>query len=518
MLRLVVARVGGGGLDLEDAHAHRLPAGLDSEEPAALGAFIHDVLRRHNLRSRRVIVDVPRDRAVINRLKFPPTPLNELAAAVRFQAMRELPFSLDEAEIDYVVLAREGNFATEVLLAAVRREALDRIQQTCAAAHLIPSRIGLRPYANLVALSQLPATLDRRTLLVDVGPAVTEIDVVRGSVLSFSRSAHVNVPLLSGEAGERALSISAKAEQSELDLAESSEQAAVDELLVEVTRSMQAYRATEANAGLDQIVVAGGTGLEPALLDALEKKFNLPTTLFDPTAVLGVSPGDAVKLRAFSAALGLAWGVRRDGLLELDFLHPKRPQPPRADLYRRLRWGGVAAAVVLLIGGATILGDMWRLSSELDRVRKRNNDRRGPLQELTRLDVRVRAAGDWSQQSHDAIWLDHLLRLTESAVDPGKKMLLTDVVCDADNASITVKLAADSWESVAQYIEKLEAHESAGKKLYRLRAGAWTEARAPDAKFRGTVDLRVQVEPLATFVRETPKRDTLAEAQIKAVP
>lgn len=518
MLRLVVARVGRGKVDLEDAHAHRLPAGLDADDPTAMGGFIAESLKRHNLKHRRVVVDVPRDRAVINRLRLPPTPLNELAAAVRFQAMRELPFSLEEAEIDYVVMNREGALATEVLLAAVRREVLERVRQTCAAAHLTPVRIGLRPYANLVAVSQLPATLERRTLFVDVGPTGTEIDVLRGRVLAFSRSAQVNAPLLGEDAGDRTIPISAKAEQAEIELAESNEQAIVDELLVEVTRSLQAYRATETNAGLDQIVVAGGTGLEPALLEALEKKFNLPTMLFDPTAVLGVRPEEAVKLRAFSAALGLAWGLSRDGLLELDFLNPKKPQPPRADLYRRLRIGGIAAAVLILSVTTWLISDTWSMSSQLERLRKQNNERQARLQEITRLDMRARAAGDWNEQSHRGVWLDHILRLTDSAVDIGKKMLLTDIVCDADSATITVKLAADSWDTVAEYIDNLEQLEESGKKIYHLRAGIWNVSRNPDAKFRGTVDLRVQIEPLAAFVRDTPKRDGDADAAIKAVP
>ena len=152
-----MARIGAGEMELEDAHSQRLPANVDAEDAVAMGAFIGQMLARHRIKLNRVIVDVPRDRAVINRLTVPPTPLNELAAAVRFQAMRELPFPIDEAAIDYVVTARnEDNHATEVLLAAVRREPLDRLRETCEAAGLTPARIGLRPYANTISVNHLP--------------------------------------------------------------------------------------------------------------------------------------------------------------------------------------------------------------------------------------------------------------------------------------------------------------------------------------------------------------------------
>jgi len=325
-LRLVVARVGPGEMELDDAHAHRIPGTVDPEDPQAMGAWIAQTLQRHRIKQNRVIVDVPRDRAVINRLTIPPTPASELAAAVRFQAMRELPFPLEEARIDHVVTQKnEEGLATEVLLAAVRLEALNRVQETCGAAGLTPARIGLRPYANMVSVMHLPAMQDRRVLFVDVGPTMTEIDVMHGGALAFSRAANVSVPFHGGDLVTDDSRVSSKAELSELEFAESAESAAVDELLVEITRTLQAYRATDAGAAIEQIVIAGGTGVEHSLVEAADERFDLPATLFDPTVSLGVDEREAVKLRAFAPTLGLAWGLSKEGLLELDFLNPRSP-------------------------------------------------------------------------------------------------------------------------------------------------------------------------------------------------
>ena len=121
-LRIVAARVGKGRTVLEDAHSHRLPNTVDADDPEAMGDFIRSMLRRHRLHHKSVVVDVPRERAVINRLRLPPTPTAEVAAAVRFQAMKELPFPLDTAAVDNVIIGRdESGLATEVLLAAVER-------------------------------------------------------------------------------------------------------------------------------------------------------------------------------------------------------------------------------------------------------------------------------------------------------------------------------------------------------------------------------------------------------------
>ena len=94
-LRFVSARVARRSVKLDDAHSHRLPPDIDADKPDALGEFIKQTLARHRVGQKRVIVDVPRDQAVINRLRVPPTPDTELAAAVQFQAQRELPFSVE---------------------------------------------------------------------------------------------------------------------------------------------------------------------------------------------------------------------------------------------------------------------------------------------------------------------------------------------------------------------------------------------------------------------------------------
>ena len=112
--------------------------------------------------------------------------------------------------------------------------------------------------------------------------------------------------------------------------------------MVEITRTLQAYRATEPNAVIDRIIVGGGTEIEPQLLRAVGKRFSVKIELFNPTEALEVTPDDAAKLRSFSAVLGLAWGLGKGGELEVDFLNPKKPIPRGQALKRRIQ---IAACV-----------------------------------------------------------------------------------------------------------------------------------------------------------------------------
>lgn len=510
-LRIVVARVGANRTVLEDAHSHRLPEAIDVDDPEALGEFIRTMLRRHRLHFKSVVVDVPRERAVINRLALPPTPTAEVAAAVRFQAMKELPFPLDTAAIDYVVMGRdERGLATEVLLAAVTTETLDRVRSTCLAAGLTPARIGLRPYANLISVQRVTGAADRRVLFVDVGPAATEIDVVRGDALSFARSANVNVPLVMQEPApsEEGQTIPISALRGVAGSGEALD-AAVGELLVEATRTLQAYRATEPEGVIDEIVVAGGTGAEEQLADRLHRRLELPVRLFDPTGPLGVKESEAPKLRSFSAALGLAWGLGREGALALDFLNPKRPISARETLQRRARIGTLAAAAVLVLVVGVLGKQYHELTSRRAALREANRKLLKEVKEQTTVLNRTEEAQEWGVE---AVWPDELLNIMQLVQDanskPGEKMVVQEITLDtvSRNPGITLRnVFASDWQVPTDFVKRLNGWEDKGERLYEASQMAWNEV--PDGTmFHGKTDIRIQLRKLQEFRDDAPKR------------
>ncbi len=510
-LRLVVARVGKGRTVLEDAHSHRLPPTVDADEPEQMGDFIRSMLKRHRLSHRTVVVDVPRERAVINRLTLAPTPPAEVAAAVRFQAMKELPFSIETAAIDYVELSRdEAGRVTEVLLAAVTLETLDRVRLTCEAAGLAPARIGLRPYANLLSARQMRGAADKRLLFVDVGPGATEIDVFRGALLAFARSANVNVPLPAADGTVREDSrVISLAEISELIGSDEAVDAAVGELLVEVTRTIQAYRATEAEGVIDEVIVAGGTGIETHLADRLGQRLGLSVTLFDPTEALALPAGEAVKLRSFSAALGLAWGMGREGSLALDFLNPKRPVSSREALQKRVRVMGLAAALLLVLVGGVLGLQYHGLKRERDGLRKANNVLVKQVEEKLKIQERIEQAQEWAMQ---AVWPDEFLNVTQLALEPGvppgEKLVVQEISFDMVSRTPGVTLRnvyATDWQVPTDFVRRLNEGEGEGERLYDAAQMSWTEIK-DGQKFKGKTDVRISLRKLQEFREQTAKR------------
>jgi len=520
-LRIVVARVSRGRTALEDAHSHRLPNTVDADDPEALGAFIRAMLRRHRLHHRSAVVDVPRERAVINRLRLPPTPLAEVPAAVRFQAMKELPFPLDTAAVDFVVMERDDSgLITEVLLAAVTLETLERVRLTCQAAGLTPTRIGLRPYANLISVRRTRRGEERRVLFLDVGPTATEIDIMHREALAFARSANVTVPLPSweppGPEEERVIPL---AELADLSGSEAAVDTAIGELMVETLRTLQAYRATQPDATVDEVVVAGGTGIETLLADRLSQRLNLPVVLFDPTEALGIETAEAPKLRSFSAALGLAWGLGREGTLALDFLNPKRPVSARETLQRRARLGALAAAVVLLAVGVVLGHQYYVLARQYKELRTENDKLAEQARRKVELRNRIEEAAEWAKE---AVWPDELLNITEHAfppgTQPGEKMVVREIALDITGRSPGITLGSvhhTDWQVPTDFVNALNALRVGDQPLYVATQGTWT--RTSGERYRGQVDIRIQLLRLQQFNEQAAERAKARKARLRDI-
>lgn len=508
-LRMVVSRDSGGKMQLEDAHSHRIPANVDIDDAQSMGAFIAQMQKRHRWHHKRVIVDVPRERAVINTITLPPTPLDELASAVRFQALKELPFPLDEAVIDYAIITREGRTVTEVLLAAIRTETLDKLLETCEAAGLTPARIGLRPYANVVSVGQVYHAADKRVLYVDVGPTLTEIDVVHAGKLAFSRSANVNVPIPRlPEVDEIEDSrISSKAELEEVAVSEEAFDESERALTVEITRTMQAYRATDQDVVIDQIIVGGGTGIEPQLLRSVSKRFGVSSELFNPIEALGVTPDDSVKLRSFSAVLGLAWGLSKEGELEVDFLNPKKPIPRGQARNRRIRLAAGVVAVLLIAASSLGVVRYRAGAEELRGIRSEIAKLQKDVQKKLKLRNKCEEFGEWAAE---AVWLDELLPISQQAINPGKDMRVSKTTFSRGNGTISLSLLSRDDKIPDRFVNAL--HKVASGARYSVKQKQLREGI--DEKFGFNVDINIDLLEFQEHLRGADARQKTRKKRV----
>jgi len=124
-LRMALVRAQGEGAELLKAVSVPIPPELSQDDAETFGAFLREAMRQSRISAKSTIMSVPRDQVVLNALHLPPTPDEELAALVQFQIVKELPFSAEQATIDFAVSSeRDPASSCTALVAAIRNDDL----------------------------------------------------------------------------------------------------------------------------------------------------------------------------------------------------------------------------------------------------------------------------------------------------------------------------------------------------------------------------------------------------------
>ncbi len=404
-IRVVYAERSGRSARVLKTSAMAIPPGEDASDPTRLGILLGQALRDMRLGGVGLLMNVTRAEAVLKPVTLPQgASQNEMAGMVAFQVEKELPFRSEEAVIDFTIeshydsaagpLDAEASKGTDVLVGAVRLPVVDHYRRIAEAAGSRLLRLGLRPYANVCCLKACkPGGTNETVLLLHLGAEETEIDLLVGGSLMFSRSASVKIPAADADPDVIAESLRAVA--------------------MEVRRSVQSYLAVEREFKIDKIVIAGGTGVEAAAADALSAGLKAPCELLNPAPVAGF--GAVADPSAFISALGLAIGHSGQDRLPFDFLHPKRHVEP----HNKARTMAIVAAGVLavaLVAGATGAAiQVSRRKDAAEQVHQKLLAEKENEKSLLHIAKQVKALQQWQDERRD--WLAHWAQL--SALFPG---------------------------------------------------------------------------------------------------
>jgi hypothetical protein len=191
-------------------------------------------------------------------------------------------------------------------------------------------------------------------------------------------------------------------------------------------------------------------------------------------------------------------------LLELDFLNPKRPVPAGEKWRRRVRTGAIVAGVVLAAAIATDATLYLRKCDEYATREAVVDELKAELKRYLEIENKVEEVEDWQ---YAAVWPDHLLWLTENAVEPGKDMLVQQIALNGRTASITVKkMLAKHLDVAHEYASKLDGLVVEEQRPYRAELGGWGKQRQRDAQFEWVGDVRVELLELKKHIEERDDR------------
>jgi len=333
-------------------------------------------------------------------------------------------------------------------------------------------RVCLRPNANRIAINAvLESGGHERVLFVDVGYTFTEIDVMSGGQLVFTRAASVHVPddlsdeppppppgpteplaLNLDEPVRLSGGIGGGTGPSEMDKV-------VSALVVEVVRSIEVYRMEDSAATLNHVVVGGTTGVEEALSDALRDRFDMTSELFNPGVYFGWDAERGADACGFAAALGLAMGYADESQIHPDFLHPRKVVTAAEKQLKKLPvFGGIAAAILIVLIAAywlAVVPQKKQLAYWEDQTQqaKENSAAGKKLRKV------IKSVEEKEQQQ--VIWLDEVYDVL-SCLPDSEELVLEDIDMRQKERQIQLKTKATSRDVLTDTVTALEKFRLAG--------------------------------------------------------
>lgn len=530
-LRVVHAFLSKRGVKIDRIFSTPIPAEVDSASPEQMGRHIRTALEQEGIATKHAIVDIPRDQAILKTLTLPPADPEEMAGIVQIQIAKELPFPVDGAVIDFTMGAPgEKENTNDVLVAAVRYELRDQYAATFATAGLKLDRIGLRPYANKVAICRLlQFSLPERVLFIDVRPTLTEIDLLRHGALAFSRAASVVIPLeatlpspatlgrdeTGGKGSRLALRLAPDAlapaggdmadprtESSPAPLG--ARQQAVQALVMEVTRSIEAYRATDPGANIDHVVIGGDIGIEEELGEAIQSRLGISTEIYNPASSFGWEPDEGAAASAFASTLGLVLGHVEAGGLHFDFLHPKR-----ASSAAQRRWRKAPALVsigVLFMAAAALGVTQYRKEDRqtLARIEAKIQELKGNETENKKFEALMRNLRAFDAGQH--LWVDVLYEVF-AQLPSNEQMVVHHIDMNQELGRVVLKTKTKDRDTPTEIIRKLHEFRREGRELPRFKATMGPQAEKKGEEYPFAQDLRVWVLNDEGSTKKLKKKD-----------
>lgn len=324
-VKLIEIGSSGGPVLLAAGSIPTPPKALQSSLEAdhqAVAAAIKQLIKETGAKSDSVVFALPESQVFTRVIEVPALSARELASAIGWESEQYIPLPLDQVNLDYSVLrdAKEtGTDKMDVLLVASPKTLLEKYLSIIEMAELIPLAAETEIIATARALSRSAAGTKNATLLVSLGAQTTDLAILRGGVLAFTRSIAAG-----GEALSRALvsGLDFNANQAEefkrtYGLEQDKLQGKIvtavrpimDTIVGEMKRALAFYAEKHKDEHVESVLLSGGTAKLPGMVVYIAQNVGIEAQLANPWVGITRDPRFSVLDKegpTFTVAVGLA--------------------------------------------------------------------------------------------------------------------------------------------------------------------------------------------------------------------
>jgi len=293
---------------------------------SAIVDAIREALADGRIRGKHVAAAVSGHSVIVKRVNLPKMSREELEGQIQWEAEQYIPFDVNEVHLDFQILdSNEDEDQMDVLLVAAKRDLIDDYVQVIQEAGLTPCAIDVAGFAvqNAYELNY-DAGPEEVVALVNIGAQVVNINILRGGNPAFTRAIMTGGALYTEEI-QKALSVSfEEAERIKMGTTENGQQAqevipqeveqalrnVSDTVIGEISRSLDFFAATTADARINRVLLSGGGSKIGGFVSAFHSRTGIETDVMNPLAHMLPGKGfDAEYLDSMAPTLSVGIGL-----------------------------------------------------------------------------------------------------------------------------------------------------------------------------------------------------------------
>jgi type IV pilus assembly protein PilM len=276
-------------------------------------------------KSKEVCASLSGNAVIVKKITLPVMTESELSESIYWEAEQYIPFDIQDVNLDYQILdagtGPESRGAMDVLLVAAKKEKIGDYTGVIAQAGRTPVIVDVDAFALQNAYEvNYGFEPGRVVVLMNAGASAININILQGDQSVFTRDIsmggnayteavqkELGLPFEAAEAVKKGIPV----DGATFEEAQPVLHAVTENVLLEVQKTFDFYKASATTENLDAIMLSGGASRVDAFRDMLQERFQAPVEDFDPFRTVGWDSkklgGDPIDLGSTAAvAVGLA--------------------------------------------------------------------------------------------------------------------------------------------------------------------------------------------------------------------
>jgi len=317
-------------------------------------------LERNGTKRESVFIGVPGSSTFARFVKLPPVEARKIPEIVRFEAIQQIPFPLEQVNWDYQTFTNPDSPEVEVGIFAMKKELVAQVMANFQSANMVVEGVQMSPLAvyNAVVFDEI--TGGKGTIVVDIGAEHTDLIFIDrghlwlrtinigGNAFTDSLSKSFKVPFGKAETLKRTAATSKYAKQ----IFQAMRPVFAD-LVAEIQRSIGFYQSSHRDSQLQHLIGMGNPFKLPNLQKYIQQELKMDVTRLESfkkaTVDSKLAPGLNEHILGMAGAYGLALQGLDKAVIDANLL-PTEIARQMVWQQKRPWFAGAAAMIVLGVG------------------------------------------------------------------------------------------------------------------------------------------------------------------------